>query len=466
MNKLALTALLLLVALGGAGAYVLETIGVAPRQLGPYIERRASGHRYDQVGVWVSNTLVALDRGDGVGALPALRVGAQPGTARTTGAGRIVAVASSEAALAAIAGATTGDVITLAPGTYRFAGRGYIPTGKAGGVTVRAEQPGTVFVELNMGEGFLVSSPHWTFQNLHIRGVCKQQANCEHAFHVVGGATHFVARNNTIMDFNAHFKINGNGDLFPDHGLIEGNTISNSTVRATYGPVTPVDLVAASHWTIRGNIISDFIKGAGDRISYGAFAKGGGSANRFERNVIVCEDRLRDARGQRVGLSLGGGGTGKAYCRDRRCVTEQDGGVIEANVIASCSDEGIYLNRAATSSVVHNTLVDTAGVSARWPETSADVHGNIVDGRIRERDGALLRAQDNLDSGIAGLFAGWHPQRALFAAPEAMDLRWRGDAPRREALVRPVADLCGTARPVRPAYGAFEDFAGCMAPRP
>lgn len=465
MKKLALTAVLLLVALGGAGAYVLESIGVAPRQLGPYIERRASGHRYDQVGVWVSNTLVGLDRGAGLGTLPALRLGAQPGPAPAP-SGRLVAVAGSEAAVAAIAGATPGDVITLAPGTYRFAGRGYIPTSKAGGVTVRAAQPGTVLLELAMTEGFLVMSPHWTFENLHIRGVCKQQASCEHAFHVVGGATHFVSRNNTIMDFNAHFKINGHGALFPDHGLIEGNTISNGSVRATHNPVTPVDLVGASGWTIRGNIISDFIKGSGDRISYGAFAKGGGSGNRFERNVIVCEDKLRGARGQRVGLSLGGGGTGKAYCRDRRCVTEQDGGVIEANLVASCSDEGIYLNRAATSTVAHNTLIDTAGMSARWPETGADIHGNIVDGRIRERDGALLRAHDNLDSGIAGLFAGWHPQRALFAAPEAMDLRWEGAAPRREPLIRPVADLCGAARPVRPAYGAFEDFAACLAPRP
>src|SRR5437763_779831 len=82
---------------------------------------------------------------------------------------------------------------------------------------------------------------------------------------------------------------------------------------------------AASHWIIRGNLISDFIKAQGDQISYGAYAKGAGSDNRFEQNIVLCESLLRGFAGQRVGLSLGGGGTGKELCRDKRCITEQDG---------------------------------------------------------------------------------------------------------------------------------------------
>ena len=95
-------------------------------------------------------------------------------------------------------------------------------------------------------------------------------------------------------------------------------------MRDTANPVTPIDLVAASHWTIRGNLITDFIKGGGDRISYGAFAKGAGAHNVFEQNVVVCEAHAARTPGQRVGLSLGGGGTGKPYCRDGRCIIEQE----------------------------------------------------------------------------------------------------------------------------------------------
>src|SRR5690606_6001729 len=128
-------------------------------------------------------------------------------------------------------------------------------------------------------------------------------------------------------------------------------------------PVVPIDLVGASHWRVRANFIHDFIKRDGDRISYGGYFKGAGSANRFERNVVLCELALRGFPGQRVGLSLGGGGTGQDFCRDKRCITEQDGGVIDSNLIGFCSDDGIYINRAATSQIRQNTLLDTGGIS-------------------------------------------------------------------------------------------------------
>jgi hypothetical protein len=104
---------------------------------------------------------------------------------------------------------------------------------------------------------------------------------------VVGDAHHFAAVNNLMVDFDAHFKINAEHGRFPDHGLLESNTLRNNSIRMTFNPVTPVDLVAASHWVIRRNLISDFIKGDGDRISYGAFAKGAGSDNLMEQNVVL-----------------------------------------------------------------------------------------------------------------------------------------------------------------------------------
>ena len=471
-RKHVITALALLgVGAGALLAVALEQIEVPPRLLAPYLEHRLSGHGdlMSDAGRRLAQTLTALDRGEPRSPQPlalALGLGAQPEAAmRVASSGRDVVVASPAEALAAIRTAQPGDAITFRPGIYRFDGEG-IPVGRPGtadaAITVRAQRPGTVTLELDLVEGFLVSAPHWRFENLTLRGVCAQHSRCEHAFHVVGKATHFAARNNTVVDFNAHFKINGEGGRMPDHGVIEGNTINNTSARETDAPVTPIDLVAASHWIIRGNLISDFIKAQGNRISYGAFAKGGGVDNRFERNAVLCEVRLRGAPGWRVGLSLGGGGSEAAHCRDGRCIIEQDGGVIHSNLIASCSDDGIYVNRAATSSIVHNTLIDTGGISVRFAHSSAEVEGNLVDGVIRSRDGAVLHATDNLQTAASRLYLGTHPWRALYRDAGAFDFAWSGDPPRRRSAGTASIDLCGVPRPPHPAYGSFEDFTPCL----
>ncbi|MDE2004785.1 MAG: right-handed parallel beta-helix repeat-containing protein [Betaproteobacteria bacterium] len=417
-------------------------------------------------GGLAARALRALDRGphESQGPLPIPAAAPVPAP---SGSGRSITVATPAQAVQAIDAAQPGDTINFAAGTYRFSGT-YIDARRPGAagspITVRADRAGSTVLEFDMVEGFLVSAPYWTFENLAIRGVCADDSSCEHAFHVVAGATHFTARNNVITDFNAQIKINGSAGRVPDSGIIEGNVLADTRPRHTDNPVTMIDLVAASHWRITGNRISDFVKAQGDRISYGAFAKGGGGDNRFERNVIVCEHRLHDLPGQRVGLSLGGGGTAPAYCRDRRCITEQDRGVIASNLIASCSDDGIYLNRAAESRIVDNTLIDTAGIVLHYGETGAEVVGNLVDGPITSKDGAALHATANVDTALAQLYLGWHPVRRLFQDPLALDLRWRGGPPRQDARADLKVDLCGTPRPSRPAYGAFDDITRCVAP--
>jgi hypothetical protein len=463
------TILVMLALLVALTPYCLEKIGVAPRQLGPHVKHRTSGHNpaISNIGDAIASLLNRLDRGrTSLMEMPLLRIGAQVREApRVQSNGTVVMVASADEANKAITQAHPGDIITLMPGIYRFADQGYIFASHAGtqtaGITVRAERPNTVFLEFNLLEGFLVSAPYWTFENLTIRGVCKEQENCAHAFHVVAQASHFTARNNTIVDFNAHFKINSQDGFTPDNGLIEGNTLTNTRTRQTMQPVTPIDLVSSSHWVIRSNLITDFIKAQGDQISYGAYAKGAGADNLFERNIVLCEYRLHGYPGQRIGLSLGGGGTGKQYCRDKRCITEQDGGIIRSNLIASCSDEGIYINRAATSKIVHNTLIDTAGIMVRFVASSADVQANIVDGRIRGSEGAVLHASDNFDTSLIRLYLGLHPLRSLYSAPDRLDLSWNGEGPDRTAIDLVAPDLCGTMRPPHPRYGAFEDFSAC-----
>ncbi len=143
---------------------------------------------------------------------------------------------------------------------------------------------------------------------------------------------------------------------------------------------------------------------------------------------------------------------------------EQVGGVIRNNLIAFCSDAGIYLNRAARSRVVHNTVLDTAGIDGRFLETSGDINDNIVDGAIRGRDGATLSAWDNDVPLLLGLFVGHHPQRGYFRDPSRLDLTWR--SPPSDLAPDPNdngIDLCGQKRGVMTRPGAFDDYAKCLA---
>ncbi|RNF32769.1 hypothetical protein NM04_00060 [Massilia aurea] len=468
--RLALAATVLAGCGVAAALFAVERAGVMPRTLAPYIEKRSSGHNAVIVGAgqFASRGLLALDRGASAAAaapeLAALTLGAQPQAAGTPGleVGLVRDVAGLRAAMAA---ATPGTTITLAPGSYRIDHRALEasrPGGAGAPVVVRAARPGTVTLQSNVPVAIRVNAPHWRFENLTIDGACAAHDDCEHAFQVTGAASHFAAVNNTLQGFNAHFKINGAGGRFPDHGLIEANTLSNPAPRATRKPVTPIDLVAASDWTVRGNIIRDFIKAGGDRISYGAFAKGGGSGNLFERNLVWCEAALAGQPGQRVGLSLGGGGTGKRYCRDGRCITEQERGVLRANLVVGCSDVGIYLNSAADTRLEDNTLVDTAGIDVRFTTSSARIDGNLVDGPIRSRDGGMLHPGDNRAAGLWRSYAGLHPVRSLFAAPAGTDFRWKNAAPERAEPRQDGVDLCGGKRARVSAYGAFEDFGACL----
>jgi hypothetical protein len=457
------------VVLGIVGsAVVVEQLGLTPRALGPYIEHRTGGHNPAIVafGHLASRTLLQLDRGDQAPlSAQAFTLGAQAQAAGSNGAASVL-VASADELRIALTRAEPGSVITVLPGTYRFAGAtldASRPGASGAPIIVRALQPGTVHLEFALVEGFRISAPYWRFENLAIRGVCSDDDECEHAFHVVGAASHFAAVNNTISDFNAHFKINGEYGRFPDNGMIVSNTLDNAHPRATSKPVTPIDLVAASGWTIRANVISDFIKDGGDGISYGAFAKGAGSGNVFERNMVWCERKFQGRPGQRVGLSLGGGGTGKEVCRDGKCITEQEGGILRANLIVACSDVGIYLNSAARSRIEDNTVVDTGGIEIRFPASSAALDGNLVDGAIRSRNGGVFHLGDNRSTPLWQAFGGRHPVRALFADPAAGDFSWRNGAPLRGAAGAGAVSLCGTPRAPGAAYGAFDRFDDCLA---
>jgi hypothetical protein len=297
----------------------------------------------------------------------------------------------------AIAAASAGQVIEIAPGRYSI--KESLATWNAGTpgspIVVRAANPGEVILDFDLVQGFHVTKPYWVFENLTIRGVCERDAKCEHAFHIVGAARGVVLRNNRLEDFNAHVKINGEGGKWPDHGLIQFNTLTNSHSRDTTAPVTPIDLVAASHWQVVDNVVTDFVSGLGARVSYGMFMKGAGSGGRVERNLIVCTTKGISDPGVRVGLSWGGGGTEKAHCRDAMCIDEHTLGLAANNVIAHCNDAGIDVNNSSGITLGHNTLINTAGIQVRGHSSAIRIHGNLLDGRIRIGGGTVAERSDN-----------------------------------------------------------------------
>lgn len=373
---------------------------------------------------------------------------------------RPVDVASMKEIIHAIGNAQPGDIITIQPGSYNFE-RPYLPVQVAGTpsqpIYLRAQRFGSVELNFDSLEGFLVMAPYWVFENLRIRGSCLQHSDCEHAFHVVGNARAFTLRNSELVNFNAAIKVNLQHALdeyhYPDNGLIEYNSFFNETPRKTGNPVTLINIDAADHWVVRGNFIADFAKAGADRISYAGFMKGNGRGGIFERNLVICEGQLPADEGIRVGLSFGGGGTAAKFCKEHNCEREFTSGIMRNNIIINCSrDVGIYLNRAANSEIYHNLLYNNLGVDVRFDTSTANLTNNIISGRIRDRDnGRSTTAGNYIFKNCLGesrqgceLSRAYHnPDRADFRLKNLDNSLWQ------EASEAPLIeeDFCGQPLP-------------------
>lgn len=374
----------------------------------------------------------------------------------------IVLVTSGAELIAAITAAEPGQTIQLepaapdAPEAYDLPHRVTIarPGSAEAPITLRADPLDTPTLrflpETGIVEGFLVRAPYWSFENLDLVGACSEvdHDRCEHAFHIVGAADHTTVRGSRMQGFNAQIKGNGedgsSGREWPDDVLIEGNELFNDSPRNTGNPVTPIDVVGGRRWIVRANYIHDFAKAGGNQISYAAFLKGNSRDGRFERNRVVCEALHR---GQiRLGLSFGGGGSSPdPICEEGTCTPEHQGGLMRNNIIAHCpADVGIYLNEASDTRVYHNLLYDTGGgIDVRFAASSVDLRGNLLSGRIRERDGGRATKADNLENLGAADFAAW------FTDPQQLDFGLRDGAAivdRGQALADLPDDFCANAR--------------------
>ncbi len=363
-----------------------------------------------------------------------------------------VPVADVPGLVGAIQAAKPGDTIVLAPGTYEVhqskiaceaAGTAEAP------IVVRAAELGSVTIRFDAVEGFHVRGPHWEFANLDIEGICAADSDCEHAFHVTGAAENTWLHHNRMHGFNAMIKGNGEpigpGDSFvwPDDVVIEYNELYNPAPRDTGNPVTPIDVVGGQRWVLRGNFIHDHAKGGGDGVSYAAFLKGHSKDGLIERNLVVCE--LLHSGQVRLGLSLGGGGTGPdSICEDGACKPEHERGILRNNLIVNCpADVGVYVNAGADSKIVNNTLYNTAGIDMRFAETTGLVANNLMNGKVRDRDGGTSMKMNNLEEITLADFAAW------FVDPSAYDFTLKDGAAIVDlgaALAEVTDDYCGNDR--------------------
>ena len=354
---------------------------------------------------------------------------------------------------AAVAKAHAGDIITLLPGTYQLSGRlqAKFDGSALDPIIVRADQPGTAIIKISSGT-IHVDRAFWIYENLVVEGHCGgNDAACEHAFHIVGGGRNVVIRNNLIRNFGAHIKVNGERGLFPDGGLLQFNTLINDKAFAQTS-LTPFDLVGASHWIVADNHVSHFVKHWDKNASYGVFMKGGGEGGRIERNIVVCTtDGDISHYGSRVGISLGGGLTGKSFCPDKECIYEHKGGVVINNIVMNCNDFGIDNNRAIQSVIAHNTVINTYGIGIRGVPSDAEVYGNLVDGAINARRGGTLNSLHNLQrNALDGL-----------QAPFLLDFAWRNAPDVVPTHPKVSDDFCGFQRAASSLPGAFSHANAC-----
>ncbi|HUS30241.1 MAG TPA: hypothetical protein VMZ53_17155 [Kofleriaceae bacterium] len=375
----------------------------------------------------------------------------------------IIDVTTSGELLAAIQSAQPGDTIVLADGTYALTGANCTTTAtETLPITVRGATPLGAHIEFDGLEGFKVSGANWHFENLDVRGVCANDTNCEHAFHVSGAADGFVLRGSRVHDFNAQLKVNasmiGGNWVMPNRGLVEYNELFDTHGRNTSNPVTKLNIDTGNDWIIRGNFIHDAYKMGGDGVSYATFMKSGGKRGLIERNLVVCS---RDtAGGTRIGLSFGGGGTAPQYCApaydaSTPCSVEHEGGTMRNNIIASCNDVGIYINRGKDSHILYNTLVATNGIDFRFDTTSGEAVGNVMTSVPRTRDGGTMTAGANMENVAVVKFQEW------YRAPLTGDLAAIGDVTSLVgggiARTDVPNDYCGATRPAgKISLGAIE----------
>jgi hypothetical protein len=163
--------------------------------------------------------------------------------------------------------------------------------------------------------------------------------------------------------------------------------------------------VSGDDWVIRNCYIHDYGKGGG--VTYGVFLKGGG------RNGVI-ESSLVDGgkRGTTVGISFGGGLTGKQWLptRDGKIAAEHDGGIARNNVVVRTADVAYHSNNGANCRFYNNLAYGCKGFQrqASYPKDPV-----LVNNAVGKLSGADASSNHNVGPG----------EKAWFQDPDKYDFR-------------------------------------------
>ena len=389
--------------------------------------------------------------------------------------GRVVRVGTEQETLDAIAGATPGDVITLAPGEYGFDrlivvdrdGRADAP------IFLRAEMAGTVTLNLSHIENFKIYGKHWVFNCVSPDNV--RAGGCEHAFHLVGDADDLLFRTNEVLNFASHVKLNGEvidggtARHFPDRAQFIRNVWHNTRYIPNNAPHNILNLDGGRNHVVRGNIFVDFTPPADLRKSASAvYPKASAKEILIEQNLIICE-RLRTEGETARGIQLGDG-AGPAICDGDDdgdglgdCVEngQSQNALVRNNIILNCdnggSSTGIMVADDRDSLVAHNTVLNTGrrkgGFFVGREDHTTRWRGNLLEngidvafavGTLDESDNDFPSADDVamlFQNVQAGEFSVLNGAAFLEAGPTHSDVH---------------QDFCGYPRGERADRGAIE----------
>lgn len=367
-------------------------------------------------------------------------------------------VAELEAAYAA---AAAGEEIVLADGTYTLTAP--LRTQRGGGdgspIVVRAANRHAAIIESNGAvAAFRVVHPYWTFRGLYVRVT---GSSIRGFWMETAGANVHIVDNRIEVGDQAEAGIKASGGPNPpqpDFALVEDNEIwFPAPTNHQFGE--GIDAVAVDGWVIRGNVIHGARQAAGG-VAFGVLTKGN------SRNTIIENNLFYD---NFIPISLGAGGTGQQFLRDRDPSFEDRDGIIRNNVAIRSDDVAVYLFLVRNAKVYNNTFIDsftTCGADCSTIDVrfdgDADIRNNILDKKIEDREGGRHTAASNV----------MLPSRddtSWFADAANFDFHLREGTPPidvGEVLADVPADMDGEARPIGAAVDVGADeWSGTARPR-
>jgi len=306
--------------------------------------------------------------------------------------GTTVDVSSEAEILSAIANAAPGDVITVSPGTYDFNQLINVQAdGEASArIFLRAEERDTVTINLSHIENFKISGKFWIIENIKFFGNCTNGNGCEHAFHIVADADDVIFRNNEVVNFASHVKLNGEvvgggpAKSFPDRTMFIGNFWHNTKYVTNNAPHNILNLDGGKDHVVRGNIFADYNTPASlPKSASAVYPKASALRILIEQNLIVCEKVRTDGETAR-GIQLGDGAPASICDGDQ----DQDGSgdcvengqsqeaLVRNNIIMNCdnggSATGIMVGSDRESKLLHNTVYNVGQRNAGFYVGHAD----------------------------------------------------------------------------------------------